>query len=53
MHEIIPPVNDKWEDQDLLESEKSMGRIHLIHQITIKDNAAGEQILMFLGELES
>ncbi len=53
MHESIPPVNDKWEDQDLLESEKRMGRIHLIHQITIKDNAAGEQILMFLGEKES
>ncbi len=53
MHEIIPPVNDKWGDQDLLKSEKRMGRIHLIHQITIKNNAAGEQILMFLGEKES
>lgn len=53
MHEIIPPINDNWEDQDLLESEKRMGRVHLIHQIKIKDNAAGEQILMFLGKQES
>jgi hypothetical protein len=53
MHQLIPPSGEVWADQDFLESTKQMGRISLIHQITIKDNALGEQILMFLGKEES
>jgi len=48
-YDLSPPVNGKWVDQDFLRSEKKMGRVILIHQIKIKDNAAGEQIMMFLG----
>ena len=50
MHELIPPTDDKWTDQDFLESEKKMGRIHLVHKIRIQSNSAGEQILMYLSE---
>lgn len=53
MYELIPPANGTWKDQDFLESKKELGRVHLIHQIRIKDNAMGEQILMFLGKEES
>ena len=48
LHEITPPIAGKWENQDFLESESKMGRVYLIHKIAIKNNAAGEQILMFL-----
>ena len=53
MYELTPPANGTWKDQDFLESKKELGRVHLIHQIRIKDNAMGEQILMFLGKEES
>ena len=53
MHELIPPTDEIWKDQKFLESTKQMGRIWLIHRISIKDNALGEQILMFLGKEES
>ena len=53
MHELMPPTDEIWKDQKVLESKKQMGRINLIHQIKIKDNALGEQILMFLGKKES
>lgn len=53
MHELIPPTDEVWKNQEVLESKKQMGRIILIHQIKIKDNALGEQILMFLGKKES
>ncbi len=50
IHEIIPPTNDKWIDQDFLESEKKMGRTTLVHQMSIKDNSLGEQIIMYLSK---
>lgn len=50
MHEIIPPTNNKWTDQDFLESEKKMGRTTLVHSIRIQDNSAGEQIIMYLSK---
>lgn len=50
MREIIPPANNKWPDQDFMESKKKMGRVTLIHQIRIQDNGAGEQIIMFLSK---
>lgn len=53
MHELVPSSNGVWEDQDFLDSTKHMGRVTLIHQITIRDNALGEQILMYLGKEES
>lgn len=52
MHEIIPPADGVWKDQMVLESSKQMGRISLIHRISIQDNALGEQIIMFLGKKE-
>jgi len=52
MNDIIPPVNDQWTDQLLIGSSKQMGRTNLTHQITIKNNSMGEQILMYLGKLE-
>ena len=50
MNEIIPPVDNKWTDQDFLKSEKKMGRTTLVHHIKIKNNSAGEQILMYLSK---
>lgn len=49
VHEITPPTDGKWPDQDFLESEREMGRTTLIHRITIQSNSAGEQILMYLS----
>lgn len=53
MHDVIPPTNNKWTDQDFLESKKIMGRTALIHTIRIKDNSAGEQIIMYLSKKDS
>ncbi len=50
MHELIPPTDGKWVDQDFLETRKKMGRTTLIHQIKIKNNSAGEQIIMYLSK---
>ncbi|MDP3012595.1 MAG: hypothetical protein Q8M92_00030 [Candidatus Subteraquimicrobiales bacterium] len=50
MHEIIPSTDNKWTNQDFLESEKKMGRTTLVHRIKIKDNSAGEQIIMYLSK---
>lgn len=53
MHEIIPPTDNKWTDQDFLKSEKKMGRTTLVHRIRIQDNSAGEQIIMYLSKREN
>lgn len=53
MHDVIPPTDNKWTDQDFLESKKIMGRTTLVHSIRIKDNNAGEQIIMYLSKREN
>ena len=49
IYELVPPINGKWTDQKFMRSEKKMGRTTLVHRITIKNNSAGEQIMMYLS----
>ena len=51
-NKIIAPVNGQWKDQTLIESTKQMGRTNLIHKVAIKNNSAGEQIIMYLSGID-
>ena len=50
LHDLLPRTEGRLADQDFIESTKIMGRTTLIHRITITNDIAGEQILMFLTD---
>lgn len=50
LNEVFSPINGKYIDQEVMISEKQMGRINLVHRIFIKDGGIGEQLYMYLGK---